>query len=45
MMTLKLFFAYERTPDIKTSAYHDLDGFVKYMLKIGCDGCMSFNRT
>jgi hypothetical protein len=26
---IKVALAYERTPDIKTSAYYDLDGFVK----------------
>jgi hypothetical protein len=30
---IKVALAYERTPDIKTSAYYDLDGFVKVYVK------------
>jgi hypothetical protein len=30
---IKIALAYERTPDIKTSAYYDLDGFVKVYVK------------
>jgi hypothetical protein len=31
---IKIALAYERTPDIKTSAYYEM-GLSKYMLKIG----------
>lgn len=30
---VKVLLAYERTPDLKTTAYYDLDGFVKVYVK------------